>query len=263
MITAKLMCGIGNVMFQIAAATSLAIDNNDLAYFNIKSHRKCGQGFSLDVYKNNILRNVVDASINIKSIYNEPQFSYKKIEYLDGLEICGCFQSEKYFLNNKPQVIKMFSPPKEIIDKLNYFLFKTNTHQKTTVSLHIRRGDYLMHQNSHRFIGLEYINSAISKFKSCLIYVFSDDIFWCRNNIISYGDNDVFFIDESINLSDFEQLYLMSLCSHNVISNSSFSWWGSYLNTNKDKIVIAPDKWFCDNYVDSYNDIYYDGVVRL
>ena len=263
MITAKLMCGLGNMMFQIAAATSLAINNNDIAYFDLYSHRKCGQGFEAIKYKNNILKNINEGRIIVKNIYNEPNFSYGAITYSDGLEICGCFQSEKYFIKNKNEILKLFSINDNISYKLTNFLLKTNPEIKNTVSLHVRRGDYLNHPNSHRFIGVDYIYNSLSKFENSMIYVFSDDIEWCKNNIKECTGNHILFVNRSFGFEDYEEIYLMSMCDNNIISNSSFSGWGSYLNNNKNKIVIAPDKWFCDNYVDNYNDIYYEGVIRL
>jgi len=112
-----------------------------------------------------------------------------------------------------------------------------------TVSLHIRRGDYLRTQDHHPVCSLDYYMDALSKFrdKEYKFIVFSDDVDWCRNNF-----NEDFIFTEGN--TDYEDMWLMSLCDHNIIANSSFSWWGAWLNDNPNKRVIAPKKWFGPSY---------------
>jgi len=260
MVTSELKCGIGNLMFQIAAAVSLALDNNDLTCFDISDHQQCGQGYLSNIYKDNILSSVLDRKINCIWKYIEPNFSFSEITYQKDIKLIGFFQSEKYFFNNKDYIIGLFSPTIKMVNKLNCVLKKIRNN-KEVVSLHVRRGDYLKNKDTHRFIGLDYIVNSLKLFVGKTVLVFSDDIVWCKENIPQ--SNDIIFIDNSFNLADYEQLYLMSMCNHNIISNSTFSWWGSYLNKNKDKIVVAPKKWFCDGYVDSYEDIYTNNMIRL
>ena len=85
---------------------------------------------------------------------------------------------------------------------------------------------------------MEYYKSAMGHFRGYKFVIFSDDIPWCKENFI--GDNFTFIDGEE----DYIDLYLMSVCEHNIIANSSFSWWGAYLNTNITKKVIAPKEWF-------------------
>jgi len=262
MITSNLACGLGNIMFQIAAATSLSIDNNDTSAFNLKEHKTSSQGHQAYRYKDNVLRNIIDCEIDSTNEYHEPTFSYKKIPYQEKLKIYGNFQSEKHFESNKKYIQNLFLPTLDIKIKLSNIIETININKKQTISLHVRRGDYMQLQMSHKFIGIEYINNAISYFNDSVIFVFSDDIEWCKNNINS-SNNELVFIDNKYSLEDYEEMYLMSMCNHNIISNSSFSWWASYLNQNENKKVIVPEKWFCDNYVDSYQDVYYDNMIKI
>ena len=116
-----------------------------------------------------------------------------------------------------------------------------------SVSLHIRRGDYLSDlkvSKVHGMCDIEYYQKAISYLSSRIqdpvVYVFSDDIEWCKKNL-GFLKNKVFIDNTKTAIEDLE---LMRNCDHNIIANSTFSWWGAWLNENDDKIVVAPRKWF-------------------
>ena len=161
----------------------------------------------------------------------------------------GYFQSEKYFINHKNRMINEIilsrNNSKEVI-----FYEKLINSTAFSVSLHVRRGDYISNKNAkatHGFCGLEFYQKSVNYIKkkhkdNINFFVFSDDIEWCKS---SFKDDDFTYINSSIIL-DTDEIYLMSICNHNVISNSSFSWWGAWLNTYNKKIVIAPEKWFVD-----------------
>ena len=257
MISSDLFGGLGNQMFQIAVTSSLAKDNNDSACFDISGHDLGMQGFRAIKYKNNIFRKITDYKLENPKWYVEPkQNKYNEIQYFDNLKLYGYFQTPKYFHHNEKYIKELFSITDLIKDKLKLFISNTNLNNKITVSCHIRRGDYLGLRNIHPFVGIRYINESISNFNNCFIYVISDDINWCKNNIKS-ENNDIYFVDE---FDDYEQLYLMSLCDHNIISNSTFGWWGSYLNNNENKIVIAPSVWFGEDYENVKNGEKYDDI---
>ncbi len=133
-----------------------------------------------------------------------------------------------------------------------------------SISIHFRRADYLKHEISET-IGvqpLEYYYKAMSFIKTKVnnphIFIFSDDIDWVRNNLkcdlnVSYVSNN--------ELKDYEELLLMSKCQHNIIANSSFSWWGAWLNKNDDKIVVAPKKWFNNSVINTKDLIPIDWIT--
>jgi hypothetical protein len=117
---------------------------------------------------------------------------------------------------------------------------------KNAVSIHIRRGDYVLNTSTNKHHGvcnLDYYEAAVEyireKIESLTFFIFSDDIAWVKENLKL--DNAVFV--SSPEIKDYEELILMSKCKHNIIANSSFSWWGAWLNQNPDKIVIAPRQW--------------------
>ena len=112
--------------------------------------------------------------------------------------------------------------------------------------MHIRRGDYVSNSKSNSIHGtcsLEYYREAVKiineKYKNSIFFVFSDDISWKKENLLI--QNAVYIDNKTI---PHEDIYLMSLCKYNITANSSFSWWGAWLNQNKNKVVIAPKKWF-------------------
>jgi hypothetical protein len=237
MITSNLLGGLGNYMFQITASYSLALDNNDEAIFNINDSLRVHE--PIKSYTTNIFSkiNFTENNLNITTSYNEPFFHYQKIPYNKNLKIYGYYQSEKYFLHNREQILDLYTidekSKKEIYEKYDDIL------NNDTCSLHIRRGDYLGLPNHHPTCSLEYYNQAINQFpKNTKFLVFSDDIKWCKE---VFTDENFIFIEGN---KDYIDLWLMSLCKNNIIANSSFSWWGAWLNQNPNKKVIAPTKWF-------------------
>lgn len=178
-------------------------------------------------------------------IYKEPCFEYREIPYMNNLCLSGYFQSEKYFNHCKEEI-------------LEYFTSKWNREPLKKVSIHVRRGDYV-NIECHPVVSIEYLNKAIEIFKKMGykdddFLVFTDDKNWCSSNL-------PYEIADGNELEDME---LMSRCAHNIISNSSFSWWGAYLNRNKDKIVVAPKLWFSGSKANvNVSDIYCEGWIVI
>jgi len=129
-----------------------------------------------------------------------------------------------------------------------------------TCSIHIRRGNYLNLQQFHPVQDIHYFNKSIEKIPNDSYFlIFSDDIKWCKMNFPN--DERFIFIE---NNNDYEDLLLMSLCENNIISNSTFSWWGAYLNKNPNKIVVAPEKWFgFGNSMNDTKDLYCEKWIKL
>jgi hypothetical protein len=158
--------------------------------------------------------------------------------YLDGF-----FQSEKNFLEITPQIRQEFTFKKEFFDErvkqLAQILQKENS-----VSIHVRRGDYVNNKKTNKYHGtcpVEYYQRAIKlildKTENPTFYIFTDDKKWASENFPNITNIS------KVKAEDYEEMYLMSLCKHNIIANSSFSWWGAWLNQNSDKIIVAPEKW--------------------
>ena len=259
MITSKLQGGLCNQMFQIAAAHSLAISNNDITGFNFNDCYTPNQGFSAIKYKKTLFKNIneIPDYNGFINNYIEPNFSFNKIPYANNLILKGYFQSEKYFKNNKKEIIDLFfiNP----ID-VNFLIEQFNLNDNKTVTVHIRRGDYLKYPDFHLVCDTKYYQQAIEIFDNTYRFIFiSDDIEWCKEN---FNGNNYIFSDLNDEILD---LTLMSLCSHNILSNSSFSWWGSYLNNNKNKIVVAPKNWFGNNpnTPKDTQDIYCDNWIKI
>jgi hypothetical protein len=233
---------LGNQMFQYALLKSVSNKNNFIFAIPKKNHQlfecfdlKC-KVYDLD--KNNEL-------IKKMKIFQELNFDFDSSVYScgDNVNYYGNFQTEKYFLNIREELLKDFSFKKEIYNESNEYIKNLKKHNKPIVSIHVRRGDYVNIQNYHPLCTLEYYKKSLENFKDCIILCLSDDIDWCRQNLNFIKD---------INFSNFENPYidlcLMTLCDHNIIANSSFSWWGAWLNKNNEKIVFAPKNWFGPMY---------------
>jgi hypothetical protein len=237
-ISSILKGGLGNFLFQVAAGQSVAWrDNKEFICFIQTVHRIHSD---VSTYYNNILRNVKFINNDISfPMYEEPFFHHKEIPTVEhSLTLDGYFQSEKYFINHIEQIHKLF----EIDNNTKQYLKNKykNILTENTCSIHVRRGNYLNLQHFHPVQSIEYYKKAISFFdKDTTFLIFSDDMEWCKYEFQFLKNK--FFIE---NNKDYEDLYLMSMCKNNIIANSSFSWWGSYLNKNINKKVIAPKLWF-------------------
>jgi hypothetical protein len=256
MISCYFKGGLGNQLFQIATAFAFSKDvNDDFGIDLSQGHftQKTASCYSDNVFKN--IKKINFKTAGFTSQYSEPYYHYTKIPPIKNILLNGFFQSAKYFENYYNDICNLLIN-KGIVDKL-----KNNYILENSLSLHIRRGDYLLKANFHFNQSLLYYFDAIKYVdlieKIDRIYVFSDDISWCKEN---FTDDRIIFVE---NIEDYEQLYLMSLCNHNIIANSSFSWWGSYLNTNSNKIVIAPKNWYGREFGGNWQDVYYKNNVIL
>jgi hypothetical protein len=176
----------------------------------------------------------------IDKIYKEPHFQFdsKIFNISDNTNIDGYFQSDKYFSDIRLEILKEFKFKTEIENNVDNIL--RNIIDKEIVSIHIRRGDYI-NNPTLELLTIEYFIESVSYFndKDYNFLIFSDDIDWCKDTFS--GEQNIYFSEKN---SQFVDLCLMSRCQHNIISNSTFSWWGAWLNTNPTKKIIAPSKWF-------------------
>jgi hypothetical protein len=247
---------IGNQMFQIAAIIGLAKSRNIKAKFP-KWYCNYEHIYFSDYFKNKI-DETLDISL-IKHRYKEPKFEYGLIpKYTEPVDLLGYFQSEKYFQNCISEIRNYFEPKDSLINKIND-KYK-NELSGLTCSIHIRRGDYVG-SRVHDVCNINYYNKCITHMKNLKVdkfLILSDDIQWCKENFIG---NEFIFIEGN---STIEDLFIMSLCTHNIIANSSFSWWGSWLNKNPNKIVCAPSKWFADSSsIKQYESIYRKDMIKF
>lgn len=260
-INTKFKAGLGNQLFQYAAARSLMKKNDFLLFdlsnyqndylsreFTLNQFRVKGQVLSNKIFHKffipNTKLNIVLAALKGFSFIKENGFYIhenlrKECKLITTIE--GYWQSADYFENIRNQLIKEIVP--HDLPSLPDFIRETNT-----VAVHIRRTDYVKDER-YGFLGLDYYNEAISYFKQKLnnpfFIFFSDDIDWCKNNFTDL--EEAIFFEEKMWQNDFLQLFLMSKCKHQIIANSSFSWWGAWLNTNENKIIIRPKKPFNDD----------------
>ena len=253
MIYAPLLGGIGNLSFIVATAYALALDNNDEAVFSEAlssiTHRK-NEKWWFQTY----FRKIKRKNVKSKMTYKEPRFTFNKIPYHPNMKIHGYFQSARYFNHRRPEILELFTDYKQ--DILKSLRLKLDLLPGKKIALHIRRADYLKLQHTHNVLPMTYYKNAVNilkkslgaDYKDYMYLVFSDDTDWCKKQTFLKKLPDVHFVEDSDALTkgpvEVFQLYLMSMCDHNIIANSSFSWWGAYLNENPNKIVVAPKIWF-------------------
>lgn len=222
MISVHLQGQLGNQLFQVAAAIGTA--------------DKFGCEYVLPEWKQS---SMFAGTFNFGEVslprYTEPHFHYTEITQTN-IELFGYFQSSNYFKNCENEIRRKFAPSQTIKQYLEWRYRKIL--KKPTCSLHVRRGDYLQLSEYHYNLETGYYESIQSMFPGFYYVCFSDDIDWCKKNIKA----DYYVSDLVEN-----EFHLMSMMKNNIIANSSFSWWASWLGNPKgDKMVFAPNpkKWF-------------------
>lgn len=266
----KLNGGLGNQMFQWAMARTfkeiLDVDVFlDMSYFA----KRYSRPYQLDIFKvkpdfvkgeitkmkleiiwafRKILQGVRVFGIRY---YEEQSFNYDSGVHKIGSNsyISGFFQSERYFRSIADKIREDFKfavYPTENSAKIIAHINRCNA-----VSLHIRRGDYVAkkrYQDQYAQCSLSYYKRAVDyiaeRHPDPTLFIFSDDIEWVKKNL--RFPHECVYVEGNNGEKSYEDMRLMSLCSHNIIANSSFSWWGAWLNPNPDKIVVAPTRWFND-----------------
>lgn len=295
MIIVKLMGGLGNQMFQYATAKRLAFINNVELKFDISGYESMNKNDTPRQYELNLLsiKNSIATKDDLKKVkpadrvrridkrvvhklghgsaiypYGERSsaFDPRVLKLKKNTYLVGWWQNEKYFVDIKNQLVKDFKP--KIKAEGNNARWLKLARSSDSIAVHVRRGDYISNKHANVHHGLatvDYYNAAATYMKIYIknphFFVFSDDIAWCKKNL-KFGDK-VTFVEGNNGAKAYEDLRIMSTCKHNIIANSSFSWWGAWLNTNDDKIVIAPRTWFQDEKANRETDVVPDSWIRM
>ncbi len=260
-IEVNLTGGLGNQMFQFAAAYALSKKLNFKLNLNLDGFRKNPRPFELDIFNinfseilitkkntpSNILFNFCKKN-RLNNFKERHPFVYDdNFNLIDGpCNLIGYFQSERYFSKYESDIRRNFNFKNEF-DIVNRDL-ATLIGSVNSVSIHIRRGDYIANKSANQYHGvcpISYYISALDflsiKVPNIFCFIFSDDPGWVSNSFkINYPYQ---IIKHNLGNNSWNDMRLMTQCKFNIIANSSFSWWGAWLNSYKDKIVIAPKKW--------------------
>lgn len=285
MIVTKLQGGVGNQMFQYAAGRALSERIGaelvlDLSWYEgRKAVGDTSRPYGLDVFS--ILGREATAQEEQGVHYiEEPSPLKRRLKYLlhpeapklqalweaghqynqafekasDNTWLVGFWQTEKYFTSIADVIRQEFTikpRPSAENERLLEQIKATNA-----VSLHVRRGDYVKNAAANKFhglVGIPYYNAGIKHIarttKDLTVFVFSDEPEWCRDNL--KFEFPTVFVGHNAGPKAYEDLRLMSSCRHHIIANSSFSWWGAWLNPGADKIVVGPRQWFLDDSKDT------------
>ena len=273
----KLNGGLGNQMFQYALAyiitlkynSKLLLDkelfkltektpghtprNYELGVFNIDEQSASKEDilyFEKISLTHKIRR---ELNLNYPEMCYENNFSFDKkiIDSKPPIYLRGFFQSFKYFKGYEENLKELFKFSEENLDDQNRGLLE-KMKLKKSASIHIRRGDYVedkITQKIHGNCNPDYYDQAISKIQEfdedVEFFFFSDDIEWVENEFKNWPIIKT-FVSSNIGRNSWKDMFLMSSCKHNIIANSSFSWWAAWLNNNPQKTVIAPKVWFSD-----------------
>jgi len=237
-IAGAFMGGLGNQLFIAAHALAQGIKHDREVVF-IPSSYTPGQGRNASNYTNNVFRNLkfVD-DVSDFTIISEGPFEYTEVNPVENNTLFhGYFQSTKNWFGYEEKIRNYFLPYDGLIPELveKY----PDLRNEGTLSLHVRRSEYLAYPRKHPTVTLEYIQEALKEIGGySTVFVFSDDHDWVKENL---NLPNAVYVNED---QDYKEMWLMSLCENHIISNSTFSWWGSFLNTNPNKKVVAPSVWF-------------------
>lgn len=285
MITCRIMGGLGNQLFQLFTVIAYAIENNIKVvlpyepYEYLINNRATYWETFLSEFKIFTIANPSNKITNEElynfCVYTEKGFNYQVFPYFSNISIClnGYFQSYKYFIKSEKTLLRMLkleNKQNEIKQKYIQLFSSSDSDseaQSDIIVIHFRLGDYKEKRKYHPVMNYEYFEKSLSyimenKQKTNHTKIFylceKDDNSYVEKQIgklaKKYPNNEYVKIDDEI--VDYEQLLIMSCANHNIISNSTFSWWGAFFNQTPNKIVCYPSVWFGENYKDhDYNDL--------
>ena len=284
MIIIEISGGLGNQMFQYALGQKFISMGKevkyDLSFYNdrVQTLRQ----FELDIFdldcpvasnselsrfgKGNSLKSRLKQKIgwDKEKIYEENlDLGYQpRIFELDDIYLSGYWQSELYFKDIREQILSIYRLPEEMNEKSRKFLLRIK--EDNSVSIHVRRGDYLNKENYRVYGGIctncyykkaiEYMRKSIDNPK---FYIFTNDSEWAK---MQFKENDMEVVECNNRNNSYLDMFLMSSCKANIIANSTFSWWGAWLNSGQEKLVIAPKKWFNNHEI---NDIVCESWIKI
>jgi len=272
-ITCSLMGGLGNQLFQIFTTIAEGTASNRKILFPYSDNLKIG--ITRPTYWNNFLSGLKpftksndELASMIYTIYQEPQFSYSKINKFgknERLCLSGYFQSYKYFDHKKDLLFRLIRMSEQQENVLKQYPDAIN-YGYNNIALHFRLGDYKNIQDCHPLMTCEYYENSLrfiieskSKLNHRVLYFCqSEDNIIVREmvNRLSELFPSILFEKASDHIPDWQQLLLMSCCNDNIIANSTFSWWGAYLNQSPRKIICYPELWFGPKLKHSLNDLF-------
>lgn len=272
MVIVKILGGLGNQLFQYALYRNLqemgkevyldisVLDTdeyrkkNNITLFpkiNIKQTDKetCKR---LSDSSNQIISRIRRKIFGKRSTYFSEDYNLhfqEEVLSKDNIYLVGCWQSELYFYQIREKLLEELIFPKDIGSENEKLLLDMGD---KSASIHIRRGDYLQGRAKQLYGGIctdKYYDNAVSylrnKYGNIHFYIFTNDVDWARQK---YKDKDMTIVDWNQGSNDYLDMYLMTKCHYNIIANSSFSWWGAWLNNHQDKEVISPQIWFNPQY---------------
>jgi hypothetical protein len=279
MIYIEIMGGLGNQLFQIFCGIAYSLDNRIPFKINASKFDLVSPADNISIrptYWANFLSNLSTFTYQKQlkmQVYNEPAFIYNKIPYMnEDFKLHGYYQSYKYFdrqFTNICKMINLETQKKAIYEKYNHYF-----NNKKIICIHFRIGDLKNNKghgpvidNKYSIACLNYMKEKLPDFSNYEILYFGEKedntiIESFITKINSEFKNKYTIID--YNIPDYEQLLLMSLCSHNIIANSTFSWWGAYFNNNTNKIVCYPSLWFgknCSN--NNVKDLFPESWIKI
>jgi len=274
---------LGNQIFQFASTLGIANKLGNEAKFPIENCFNYSESGPFDPAIGRCMSvkcDLLDA-FEIDQYYFIPQrhlrsamtYSEAGFEYDSGVEnipddtsLHGYFQTERYFSQCRDLILSQLVFKAPYRAQASWYMENIRSGSKSikTVSIHVRRGDYLMFPDHHPPCSKEYYDKAINTIKKMLgedsdikFLIFSDDIEWCSGQFV--GD-EYRVVDMN---NPFSEMCLMTMCDHNIIANSSFSWWGAWLGDSSDRIVISPSKWFGHLIQKNTSDIYLKNWIKI
>tara|TARA_Y100000768_G_scaffold376062_1_gene347647 strand:- start:289 stop:1137 length:849 start_codon:yes stop_codon:yes gene_type:complete len=262
MIYIELMGGLGNQLFQIFCGIAYSLENKTAFKISCEKQDKVSpldyvskRPTYWDSFLNNLSNFLYNHNVNVPLFREQQFFVYNKIPKieLDFFKLWGYYQSYKYFDTQYDKIIRLIGLDQQKISIKSEFSQYFNN--KTPISLHFRIGDYVKNPKMHPLLPISYYINAIKYMKNTInnfeekyyILYFGEltDINKIDNHIITLKSEfpNLEIRECDYNIEDWKQMLLMSLCNHNIIANSSFSWWGAYFNDNSEKIVCYPSIW--------------------